>query len=411
MADQQKTYRTEPPADVITPEEPVTRLRGSTPTRQGRGALGTGGARNPGTGVGKSLPNLPGISTPDLAFQFKPCVPAELTTTVKDRVMADVTGAVDVRIGCAGDTCTIAIWMSPALGSLDSVDRDLGLESLRLLQSGENYAAFINGTLIKARAQDDFAKRPKRLDGDGNASDDGPVHLTGLNVDFQPPNCVITTIDGFDERPWPDVDFEITITETLSASAGALQVTPVSALDTDTSWLSVLTAIMGVLTHSDSGLFAIGLAIFGTQDVVVTGASAPTGIAGAGSAAKNLPAEVMIPGKLKFVMDYERVQVSSGGIFAGGSMALANRVPSIAISELGILETIGKEAPNTRTYYVQSVDMLAPETFAWTSDGVLEDATAAEAVVRFSLPQHQLQVQVTDVDGFVRQASKTIHLI
>ena len=110
----------------------------------------------------------------------------------------------------------------------------------------------------------------------------------------------MTRIGGFDERPWPDVDFTVSITDTLALSAGGVRCDSVTTLDADTSWLNFLT-----------GLFLIVFpplgAVFLVERIIVGSADAPQLGDGPGcSAAALIFREVMIPRGLKVVFSYQR---------------------------------------------------------------------------------------------------------
>lgn len=375
----------------------------------------------------------PGAELPDIAFQLSPCIPDSLTNEAITAIYAAVPGAEDVRITCSEflvgsnrlPVGTIGIWMSPYLSGQESINRDLGMQSLRLLQRNEQngepetYAAFINASYIKLRAYEKFAYQPKRLDGDGNPSKTGPVHLTGMQIDFNAPDQVVTTVNGFDTDPWPDVDFNFVNTDTLFVSAGKPQVTSDRELDPDTGVLDVLTAEFFFALTFISGWAAIGFALFLIEDVEVAQASTPNVDASAGAAVLQLPVEVMVPDRWKVVMYYQRVQVSSGGIFAGGDFVIAPRVPWVSIvGDVNIAVEEGNPSV-TRTYSVQTADMRSPLTIAWWGDGIPSNAGAGAPAVTFTVPanakaghvyQKQLWVQVTDVDGLIQQAEESIGL-
>ena len=98
---------------------------------------------------------------------------------------------------------------------------------------------------------------PKRLDGDGNPDKNGSVHLTGFSVSFDSPDRVVTRVTGFDERPWPDVSFTVTATDTLSADGVNLHCDSDLDLDVDTSWISFLAGFFSLVAlpaarHSSS---------------------------------------------------------------------------------------------------------------------------------------------------------------
>jgi hypothetical protein len=357
-----------------------------------------------------------------VAIQFVPCLPPETEKMVIEAVRSAVPAAADVRIQCFAHSDRLGIWMRPIAGADDDAARTTGLQSLDLLAQNENFAAFINSALIRSQAADAFSDVPKRLNGDGEPDSSGPVHLTGLHVTLEAPNRVITTVDGFDERPWPDVDFHIITTDTLTASAGNLQIETNHKLDADTSWLNVLTAIFGALTVFVSGWFVLPTLVFLIQDIVIAGIDAPDTGAGAGSAIGVLPSEIMIQRGLKVVFSYERVEVSEGGIFAGGFFVLAQRSPSAIINGIMQLAVAISEDHTTGSagerYAVFSKDLRKPLSFAWAADGIVFPPNQQSTRVGFQVQdaevgqvfQRSVSVQVTDVDGLSAKASDVVQL-
>jgi hypothetical protein len=312
--------------------------------------------------------------------------------------------------------------MRPIAAGDDDAARNAGLQSLNLLGQSENFAAFINSALIRSQAADAFSDVPKRLNGDGEPDSGGPVHLTGMRVAFEAPNRVITTVDGFDERPWPDVTFHLITTDTLSASAGNLQIESDHKIDADTSWLNVLTAVLGALTVFVSGWFVLPTLVFLVQDIVISGIDAPDTGAGAGSAIGVLPSEIMIPEKLKVVFSYERVEVSEGGIFAGGFFVLAPRIPSVIINgrtQLAVPVSEGQTTASAREIYgAVTKDLRKPLSFAWTAAGTVFSLAQQSTGVAFPVQdpevgqvlQRNVSVQVTDADGLSASASDAVQV-
>ena len=404
----------------IGPDGWSARLAGSAP-RRARPRLAKGGdsAQTAAASAGIIAPlDAPGVSVPDVAFQFKPCL-SGIEATIMDAIRSGVPGAADVRVQCFKNTERVAIWMRPPEGADDGPARDAAVQSLELLGPGENYAAFINASLIRSQADDAFAKQPKRLTGDGVPGASGAVHLTGLRLNFQAPNRVNTIVDGFDERPWPDVDFHLIATDTLSASAGELQSHSDHNIDTDTGWLTILTAAMNALTVLVSGWFLPLALLFFYEGVTVASADPPDTGAGAGAAAIGaLPTEIMIPEKLKVAMHYERVQVSEGGIFTGGFIVLAQRTPALAINGARLLAAKDTLVNVNRSYSVATADLRGPLSFHWTADGIVGRPHDQSTGVTFHLKSPKVgqvlaknvHVQVTDVDGLTAEESITVQL-
>jgi hypothetical protein len=108
----------------------------------------------------------------------------------------------------------------------------------------------------------------KRLDDNGIPQLDGSVHLEDLKVSMRPPDTLVTTITGFDDRPVPDAQFTITIAETYQTDQfdGKLIYTPVQTFDVDTGFSTVLAAALA-LTVFASGWFALPFMIANYQTV------------------------------------------------------------------------------------------------------------------------------------------------
>jgi hypothetical protein len=111
-----------------------TAMRIAPPTRA-RSQLSRGGGELQPTPAG-APPDLPGVSAPDVAFQFKPCLRPETESAVINAVREVVTSAADVRMQCFENTDRLGIWMRPSEGAGDAAARDMGLRSLDLLSQG-----------------------------------------------------------------------------------------------------------------------------------------------------------------------------------------------------------------------------------------------------------------------------------
>jgi hypothetical protein len=208
------------------------------------------------------------VSSPDAAFQFSPCLPSQVESQVVDAIQS--IGS-DVHTACQSGSERVGIWLQAPSGRDDAAVRDRGVADLNVLQSGETFAAMVSAAAIYRKAFNEWRDdnvTPKRLNGDGKPDPHGPVHLTDFQVDFQSPNKVTSTIRGYDERPWPDVDFTLTTTDTLSVSGGRVKCQSAEHFDVDTSVLNLLTGVFGVLVPP------LGL-IFGIEDIIVSGTDAP----------------------------------------------------------------------------------------------------------------------------------------
>jgi hypothetical protein len=173
-------------------------------------------------------------------------------------------------------------------------------------------------------------------------------------VDFVGPNKIVTRIDGFDERPWPDVDFVLTITDTLSAAGGEVRCDSQRNLDVDTSWLNFLTGVFLLVLPSLGIVFLVERIIVGSRD-------APDVDAGAGGGVPAMiPQEILIPAGLKVVAFYTRLDVFPGAVVAGGTFDVVPRTPAVTISGPTLISVTEGTASLTRSYTLHTDDLRPP---------------------------------------------------
>jgi hypothetical protein len=359
------------------------------------------------------------VSAPDLGAQFSPCLPDTLRNPLIGAIRDAVGQNADVRTACVGGTQRVGIWLLPSGNSEVNAARDRGLQGLNILGNQETFAFFVNSGLIRQKANEAWNSMPKRLNGEGNPDPNGPIHLTSLTLSFDSPDSVVTRIGGFDERPWPDVDFTLSITDRLSVSADQIQCQSGSQLDVDTSWLNVLTGIFLALGAIVSPLFFIPAGVFTVELIVIGSIDAPAGPAGAGcAAAMLLPREILIPAGLKLVPLYRRVDVGAGGIFAGGSYVVVARQPSASVSGPAQIATTPVTTVQ-RTYRASALDDLRPPfTYLWTADGTVANSDQAATIVRFNVKgagvgdilTRRVALRIVDADSLAATADETIRI-
>ena len=370
------------------------------------------------------------VSVPDIAFQFTPCVNS-LASGLEDSMLAAIRDAfpgADVRTLCRTSgrrpiqSQRVGIWMRPPVQNTDDEQvRTAGLESLSLLKPDEDFAAFVNEAYIRGEAFEAFAKMPKRLKKGGAIPDrHGPIHLTRLDVVFEAPDRIITTVDGYDDRLWPGVDFRLTTTDRPSASGGQLRVDTHTNLDTDTGWLADLALATLGLGLFVSGWFLLAtVVVAGLGGYVAVQSASPTGVL-AGSVATRFPSKIMLPYRLALAMNYQRVSVTVGGLFAGGSADLYTRTTAAATIQ-GRRRFWVRAGGRIRSRYEVTTDELrGPLRIAWKVDGlVLGRGGRDSALVLFraanarpgQVLQRRVHVTVTDADGLSAEAEVIVDLI
>jgi hypothetical protein len=408
------------PSDVSisSPSRPVARLRGSHSSRAPfpppvalRKKDTDDDFPGPDDDPLPPPPPPPPVSAPDMALQLNVCLPPDQNTAIVDAVRAALDPNADVRTICRNGSQRIGIWLRPAVSTTDNEARDRGLQAVNILGAGEQLTFFINAALVRRNAAASFDKQPKRLNGDGVADEDGPVHLNGLRVDFKSPNQILSVIDGFDERPWPDVDFTYTITDTLTVSGGRVNVTTSNDIDVDSSWINFLTGLF-LFVFPPLGV------VFLVERIIIAAADTPQFGSGAGaSAAQLIPAEILIPGGLKVVASYSRIEVSQGGIFAGGTFDVVGRVPEVSISGPAQISVVEGATSVARSYSIRTDDLRPPLSVHWSGEGIANPSTAETTNFRFSLGNAQvgqvtkrISVQVTDADGLTASADRMVSI-
>ncbi|MCA1576990.1 MAG: hypothetical protein LC794_06455 [Acidobacteria bacterium] len=418
---------------ITNPSPAFVRLRGSHSSKQEIVAVSRrrDDDQEPVPDDDPPPPPLP-ISTPDLALQLLICLDANLNNSIVSTVRQAVDPNADVRAACINGTQRIGIWLRPYVNESSNQARDRGLERLNILGAGETMTFFVNSGLIRRQALDGWNAAPKRLNGNGDPDPNGPVHLTGFSVSFEGPNRVVSRIDGFDERPWPDADFRLTTTDTLSAVDDQLSCDTESDLNVDTGWLDFLTGLF-LLTLPPLGL------VFLAQRLIVGSRDAPDVGAGAGCGALDLiPKEILIPRGEKVVAFYRRVTVATTGIFAGGSVETMPRTPEVTITGPTQISVVEGATSVTRNYTLHTVDLRPPfyevssPNFAaritgpaiprprieWSGDGFALRPSGETTGFRFNLADaqagqvltHRVAVVVEDVDGLSASTERIVQI-
>jgi hypothetical protein len=418
---------------ISPPDRTRGRLWGSRPLEGAATTAALVGLRrrdddeDPGPEPRDPPPPPPPVSVPDIALQFLPCledIPVDGDTNLEaalvEALRALFGADADVRYRCLDGRGTVGVWQQPGTGPATSEARDRGMARVAILRAGENFALFLSSAFVRRLADAQWAVTPKRLDGDGRRDSDGPVHLTGMRLQFDAPDRIVTIVDGYDERPWPDVDFEVRIVDELSAAGSAIAVATSSDLDADTTWLNVLTGVFAFLGVTLSPLYLLPAGFFLAESIIVSAADPPDDLAGAGAAAAQLiPAEVMVRGGSKLVATYRRVEVDAGGVYAGGLAVPDDRVPRVEINGASSL-TVNENAPAvTSTYRVVTEDLRPDLTVSWGGSGTVVSPGALVTPIRFSAfgiepgdsDVRRVSVRVSDADGLddTDEQTVTIH--
>lgn len=384
-------------------------------------------------GGGDGLPSMP-----DVAFQIRggfgdtsgclaPAQAEEVRSTIEALLRRQLPGA-DVRAACvttkAGVTATtIAVWRDASNPRI-SPARELGLRQVDIIRASEAVSAFVSTGFVHSRVQEQFDRMPRRYRGNGTAAADGPIRLTRFTLDFLPGTNdlearVVLVVHGVDSRPAPDVDFTITFTDLLERTPEHAIVSHARTpdLQTDVGSLNVVTTLLlGLVT------VALPPAVFLTQDVLSAVLQRPGGAAqlpgvGASIVREFFPGAVMIPGGKKLSMRYGRVTGNVRGLIGAGAFLPEARVPRCNIVGPSSVTGDFRDAVIEADYQVIPSELRGDLRVEWSGDDLVARAATSATTIAFQPRIHRkgtfkktLRVKVTDADGLVATATRSVEL-
>ena len=340
--------------------------------------------------------------------RLKAAVRARFTRIVPDA---------DVRVACNPPILTIGVW--PAWNGANACEdqaRQRGLERLDLLVGAQAFAFFLRRSLILFLAARGFEFAPKQLSGNGAPSLIGPIHLTGLTVEFVEPDTIVTRVTGYDDRPLPDVGFTLTITDRILAS-GAVD-TPPPDLDTHGAWKAILAGWL--LIGGAALLPPLLIPVISGVEALLSGRD-PGGTAGVGERILGLvPKEIALPGRTKLIVFYNTPQpVTPGGLFMGGDVFEQPRQPAAALAGPRALVAPDGAREVAAEYAVSTADTFGTLTFTWQPAAGITVARPSSQLttITFSLRdvaepeiRRTLRATVADQDGFVQEVTRTVEI-
>jgi hypothetical protein len=349
---------------------------------------------------------------------------------IQDAIRAQFARIVDrpqVQADCVDRVLTIALW--PAAdpdNPCDAVARQRGFDALDLIGDGENFGFFLSSSLVAAVAQRAFLAAPKRLSGNGAPSAFGPIHLTALSVEFHAPDRVKTIVKGYDDRPWPDVGFTLTITDVIRGDRPCATSMETKA---PAKWLAVLGAVLlAKATVLLPQLLPLTLFVLAQDLEAVLDGHGDGGAGGEGGAGCRalgfVPVEASVPGNRKLELHYNRTEpaVTAGGLFFGGLATMADRRPDASLHGPTRLSLSATDRTTYATFRVEATDTFGTLSYRWSTNfgAHVESPTAQRTRILFdrgdrtsdSPPFTQtVRVTVTDEDGFAKTLAQQVELV
>ena len=317
----------------------------------------------------------------------------------------------------AGDAAAFGVWPAgPQNPAPDQLDELLGFLRAPIgRQFGETIAFAFSPEFFYRQAHAQIGV----YNGDGNPDPGGPVHIQDAWVELSPPDTVITKASGYDERPVPDADFTLTLTEPLTrGSDGQFNVQTKRSLDVDTTWQDILDFALSFSGPPWSDLCG-GPVLAAAHHI---GPDKP-GV-GAGAVAAFLGPSFPIPGGKKLQILYTRAEATADGMRVGGVITgQAARTPVLAAAAFGGAEA-AIEFSQTQTVAARSFglsdlqDMRPPLSVHWAVDG-RPASDQPTVTVQFSAPGpgtatvETLRADfatVTDADGLTAHTDIPVRL-
>lgn len=263
-----------------------------------------------------TTPAIPSVQDPDVAVQLAllaPCPTPEQLKALTDELSQ---GRRDVRASCPDGRVRIGIYSggipkSPEL----SLARDKGLARVSVaagLQSGIRVHPRVTRQLESQTGTALLRKRTSSL----RFSVFGPDRP---RVRFVAPNTVVTTIRGKDTRPFPDVSFTTTITDTFTVQDGRPNCTTRVVTKAKTGIQKGLFALALLTAPANGGILAAG---FGAQLALIeNGIRAQNRKPADEGPGCSLLRQVLVPGfpladGSRLVFNYAKASVENGGIVA-----------------------------------------------------------------------------------------------
>jgi hypothetical protein len=309
----------------------------------------------------------------------------------------------------------VGVWFRPEGGRDDQAARLRGLATVNIVRPalGESFAGHIEGVYLTSAAETNWNQSPKLINSSGSPDPNGSIVLKGFTTSASPPSQWISTVTGTDTAPWPDVDFTMTTTDTISVANGRIQCSSANAISTDTSVLNLLTGVFLIAFPPLGGFFLY-------EDILASGADAPSTTAASVlcPAVAIFPAQILLPGTLqKAVFSYTRAQTDGSGVTVGGTVGIVDRAPSATITGPTTVSSVAGATAAAASFGVRSVDLRSPVQFHWSASGTVLSPAAAWTSVRFPMTGWEavgttkfesVSVHLVDADGAAIDVSQPV---
>jgi hypothetical protein len=291
-------------------------------------------------------------------------------------------------------------------GADTATARNVGLSQQSVIAGDETFGFRFHPLGIRRLVSIRLQDQPRTLDDDGYPDPSGDVHLNGnfvidyTNSDYYGRTVVDLGLDGSYDGPFSNTDFRIHIFDFIT-------LTQYGSIDCDTSARAAPTE-----TTVDTILASLtGGAVGSLGDIIDGGPGCKI--------ARMVPRSILVPNTpLKAVFNYTRVNAYNGsGLTLAGTWSLVGRQPSVTLYGNFSIEQ-EPNLPFSGTYTGQASDLRPPLSFSWTSLDATPVSGTNHPTMVWNLPnvgvgqrvQRNLELRVTDADGFQALAVRPVHL-
>jgi hypothetical protein len=307
----------------------------------------------------------------------------------------------------------------------DGAARNRALNTINATAAGERFAFFFPREGVERLVDLRWRDQPKRLNLDGEAVADGPVHLTGWKLNLYGESgggAVQLIVFGFHDGTFSRTSFKVKIYDHITFGSQGLGTEGRLECETDVPPPDVADTVDIFLANA----FGDGSPTF--SDVVDEGPGCKI--------VRPLPAVVLLPGKPqgdaenpdggpeKLVYTYTRIAPRYRGLTLGGTWKRVPRTPLMVVDGPILLQA-GLGDPFTDRFSVSTRDLRPPLTILWWPEVRWPSEEAAPVLtgipwadVSWSIPgldtddrtNRNLLVGIRDADGLEAAANRTLHL-
>lgn len=376
-------------------------------------------------------------SAPGVAFQVSMCLDEETKQLIFDKLRqgfrTPATPRPDVRTTCSGGRQNFGVWLEPVAGSayplansggraIGDAARDRGLDAVDIIAADEMFAWSASREFMEAAREKVWASIERRYGTDGVPDPHGPIHLRSLALDLQPPSKLRLVLRGSYDSGVGALDFHARLTDALALQDGWVTSTPATSLSLDDKAAAIALGIVAEVLFPPAAILVMDAYDRSGSKSLDSFSNKRLGTMLVSAA----PTESMDSGGTKKVFRHTRLEVTEGGVVAGGTVAFDQpREPAVTILGPDTVEMANADRAaaqfQARTYDLRAT-RESPLNVRWSSDGAIARQGALTTSIAFTprgrrgngragqLRTEVVTLTVTDADGLTATARKVVTL-